>query len=145
MRLAAAAVRVVGELGERALEVLEEEVKVDDLVDGDRLSRRDGLEIALGDHLLDFLDCAAGDREHHDEGHRALGARDLQVESLLLMTEDLDIAALEASSANRAVVEPGSIADELDDAHRGAHITPVTLALTFYAGAARRAHDRREI
>src|ERR1700682_225992 len=128
MRLAAAWVRLLDELEERALEALEIKVKVEDLVDGDRLCHRDRLDLTLGDHLLDLFDGAARNCEHDDERHLALGARDLQVESLLLMAEDLDLATFQAASANRAVVKPGSVADELDDAHRQAHITPVPTA-----------------
>src|SRR5216683_4421472 len=138
MRLAAASVRLLDQLQESALEALEIKVKVEDLIDGDRFCRHDRLDLALGDHLLDLLGGTAGDREHDDERHLALGARDLQVEALLLMAEDLDFAPFEAASADWAVVEPGSVADELDDAHREAHITLPPLPLSFYTGAAGR-------
>ena len=138
-RSAAAVVRLVDELCERALEVLEIHVKVEDLVDCDRLGGNDRLR--RGNRLLDLLDGAARDRQHDDEGHLALGARDLQVESLLFVAEDLDVAAFEAASADRAVVEAGSVADELDDAHRWPILRPANsatrvLALAFYACAA---------
>src|SRR5260370_33696578 len=137
-RSAAAVVRLVDELRERALEVLEIHVKVEDLVDRDRLGGNDRLR--RGNRLLDLLDGAARDRQHDDEGHLALGARDLQVESLLFVAEDLDVAAFEAASADRAVVEAGSVADELDDAHRWPYYAPRiprrVLALAFYACAA---------
>jgi uncharacterized protein len=115
-------VRLVEELCERALEGLQIKVKVEDLVDRDRLGGDHRL--GLGNRLLDLFDGAARDREHDDERHLALGARDLQVKSLLFVAEDLDVAAFEAASADRAVVEAGSVADELDDAHRSAHLTP---------------------
>src|SRR5258707_563639 len=121
-RSAAAVVRLVDELCERALEVLEIHVKVEDLVDCDRLGGHDRLR--RGNRLLDLLDSAARDRQHDDEGHLALGARDLQVESLLFVAEDLDVAAFEAASADRAVVEAGAVADELDDAHRRPSYAP---------------------
>src|SRR6202521_1860877 len=121
-RSAAAVGRLVEELCERALECLEVEVKVEDLVDRDRLGGHDRLR--LGNRLLDLLDGAPRDRQHDDERHLALRARDLQVESLLFVAEDLDVAAFEATSADRAVVEAGSVADELDDAHRGPILRP---------------------
>jgi uncharacterized protein with PIN domain len=145
-RSAAAVVRLVEELCERALECLEIEVKVEDLVDRDRLGREGWLQLRLGNDLLDLLDGASSDRQHHDERHLALGARDLQVEPLFLVAEDLYVAAFQAPSADRAVVEPSSVADELDDAHRW-HITPgelvrALLPLAFYARAAGGANDR---
>src|SRR5258708_578943 len=115
-RLAPAVVRLVEELCERALEGLQIKVKVEDLVDGDRLCGDHGLRV--GNRLCDLLDCATRDRQHDDEGHLALRARDLKVKPLLFVAEDLDVAAFEAASADRAVVEAGSVADELDDAHR---------------------------
>src|SRR5260221_10955351 len=138
-RSAAAVVRLVDELCERALEVLQIHVKVEDLVDRDRLGRDHRLR--LGNGLLDLLDRAARDRQHDDERHLALRARHLQVESLLFVAEDLDVAAFEAASADRAVVEAGSVADELDDAHRWpilrrANSATRVLALAFYACAA---------
>src|SRR4030081_1366420 len=112
-RSAAAGVRLLDELRESALEVLEIEVKVDDLVDGDRLRSRDSLNLPLRNFRLDSLDGTACNREHDDECHLALCASDLQVEALLLVAQDLHIAAFETASANRAVVEPRSVADEL--------------------------------
>jgi|SRR5450631_1903600 len=117
-RSAAAVVRLVDELCQSALEVLEIKVKVDDLVDGDRLRRHDRLQLRLGNGFVDFVDCATRDGQYDDERDLALRARDLQVETLLFVAEDLDVAAFEAASADRAVVKPGSVADELDDAHR---------------------------
>src|ERR1700694_188729 len=117
-RSAAAVIGLLDELREGALEVLEHDVKVEDLVHADWLSNRHGFCHGVGLDALDLLDGAARDREHDDERHLALGTRDLQVEALLLVTEDLDIASLEAAPAYRAVVKPCPIADELDDAHR---------------------------
>src|SRR5438309_11820524 len=97
---------------------------VEDLIHADRLGLRLDRTRPHGSHRLDLLDRAACDREHDDERHLALGAGDLKVEPFILMTEDLDVAALEAASAHRAVVEPSPVADELDDAHRAANITP---------------------
>src|SRR5258708_3736715 len=115
-RSAAAVVRLVGELCERGLGGLPVKGKIQDLVDGDRLCGDHGLPV--GNRLCDLLDCATRDRQHDDEGHLALRARDLKVKPLLFVAEDLDVAAFEAASADRAVVEAGSVADELDDAHR---------------------------
>src|SRR5712692_10396376 len=115
-RSAAAVVRLLDQLSQRALEVLQVEVQVADLVDADRLRRRDGLADRLRCRVLDLLHRAPSDREDHDESHLALRARDLQVKALVLMAENVHIAALQAAPANRAVVEPGPVADELDDA-----------------------------
>src|SRR6266699_310083 len=68
---------------------------------------------------LDLVNSATGNREHNDERHLALGACDLEIEALVLMAENLDVAAFKAAPAHRAVVEPSPVADELDDAHRG--------------------------
>src|SRR5207245_10477412 len=54
--------------------------------------------------------------------------RDLAVVTIRLMAQDLDVAAFQAASADRTEEEPGPVADELDDAHRQAHITPRVLA-----------------
>src|SRR4029077_18492737 len=121
MRSARSAATVVGlldQLSQRALEALQVDVQVDDLVDADRLRRRDALAHRLRDRVLDFLHRAPRDREHDDERHLALRARDLQVETLVLMAENVNVAALQAAPAYRAVVEPSPVADELDDAHR---------------------------
>src|SRR6266550_60362 len=122
--LTAAVVWLVDQLFERALEVLQVEVKVDDLVDADRLRHGHRLLHGLNRGVLDLFHRAARDRKHDDEGDLALRARYLEVKPLVLMAEDLHVAALEAASADRAVVEPGAVADELDDAHRRRHITP---------------------
>ena len=121
-------------------------MKVEYLVDRDRLGREDRLQLRLGNDLLDLLDGAPGDGQHDDERHLALGARDLQVEPLFFVAQDLYVAAFQAPSADRAVVEPSSVADELDDAHRW-HITPgelvrALLPLAFYARAAGGANER---
>jgi uncharacterized protein len=110
-------VGLLEELRQGALEALEHEMKVDDLVDADRLASLHRLRRAVRLDAVD-IDCAACYREHHDEGHLALCACDLKVEPLLLVAEDLDTATLEAAPAHRAVVEPRTVADELDDAHR---------------------------
>src|SRR6202171_6053463 len=141
MRLAAAGVRLLDELFESALEVLQVQVEVDDLVDGDGLRRSHGFAHRLRDRLLDFLDRSTRNCEHDDEGHLALRARDLEVEALLFVTEDLDIAAFEAAPADRAVVETRTVADELDDGHRGPILRPEkrgrsVLTLALDAGAA---------
>src|SRR5258708_36534292 len=115
-RSAAAVVRLVEELCDRALESLQIEVKVEDLVDGDRLGGDHRLR--FGNRLFDPFDRATRDPQHDDEGHLALPARDLQVKPLLFVAEDLDVAPFEAASTYRAVVEAGPVADELDDAHR---------------------------
>src|ERR1700688_3240250 len=108
-RSAAAVIRLVEELCERALEGLQIKVKIEDLVDRDRL--RGHHRLRLGNRLLDLFDCAARDRQHDDERHLALRARDLQVKPLLFVAEDLDVAAFEAASADRAGVKAGSVAD----------------------------------
>src|SRR5579859_6156172 len=123
-RSAADVVRLVDQLREGSLEALEEEVEVDDLVHADRLGCDHGLSRRLRNAGLDLLDRAAGDGEHDDECHLALRACDLEVKALFGVAEDLHIAALEVAPAHRAVVEPSPVADELDDAHRVAHITP---------------------
>src|SRR5450759_1049848 len=87
-RSAAAVVRLVDELCKSALEVLEIKVKVDDLVDGDRLRRHDRLQLRLGTGFVDFLDRATRDGQHDDERDLALRARDLQVETLLFVADD---------------------------------------------------------
>src|SRR5580704_9499234 len=119
---AAAVVRLVEELCERALERLEVKVKVEDLVDRDRL--RGHHRLRFRNRRLDLFDCGPRDRQHDDERHLTLRARDLQVEPLLFVAEDLYVAAFEAASADRAVVEAGSVADELDDAHREPILRP---------------------
>ena len=93
-------------------------VHVEDLIHADRLGLRLDRTRPHGSHRFDLLDRAACDREHDDERHLALGAGDLKVEPFILMTEDLDVAALQAAPADRAVVEASPVADELDDAHR---------------------------
>src|ERR1700682_4710233 len=148
MRLAAAGVRLLDELFESALEVLQVEVEVDDLIHCDGLRRSRRVARRFRDRLLDLLDRPAGDREHDDEGHLALRARDLEVEALLFVAEDLDVATFEAASADRAVVEPRAVADELDDAHRDPILRPEkrrgsVLTLALDAGAAGRSDDRR--
>src|SRR5947209_7123837 len=105
VRSAAAVVGLLDQLLERALEVLEVQVEVEDLVGADRF-RGHGLEGGGRSDGFDLLHRASGDREHDDERDLALGARDLEVEPLLLMAQDLDVAALEAPPAYRAVVEP---------------------------------------
>src|SRR5262245_41356587 len=112
---AAGVVVLVYELFERALKALQVEVQVEDLVDADRLGRGDRLRD--GFDALDLLHCGARDRQHHDEGDLALRTRDLEVEALVLVAQDLNVAAFEAASADRAVVKAGAVADELDDAH----------------------------
>ena len=72
---------------------------------------------------LDLFHRPAGDGEHDDERDLALRAGDLEVETLFLVAEHLDVAAFQAAPAHRTVVEASPIADELDDAHRVAHIT----------------------
>src|SRR6266567_8144876 len=114
---AAAVVRLVDELCERALEALQEEVQVDDLVDADRLDGDHRLRERLDDGL-DILHRATLDREHDHERHLALRASHLEVKSLVLVAEDLHLAALQAAPADRAVVEPCAVANEVDDAHR---------------------------
>src|ERR1700693_6437099 len=99
MRLAAAAIRLLDELSESALEALQVQVEVEDLVDGDGLWHSHGFARRFGDRLLDFLDRPARDREHDDDSHLALGARHLEVEALLFVAQDLDFAAFEAAAA----------------------------------------------
>src|SRR5438128_1155419 len=117
-RSAAAGIRLVDQLRERALEALEVEVKVEDLIDADRCDLQLRRARRLRRRVLDFLHRPACNREHNDEGHLALRARDLQPKTLILMAEDLHLAAFQAASTYRAVVKPGAVADELDDAHR---------------------------
>src|SRR5712691_3928438 len=112
------------EFGEGALEALQVEMQVEDLVHADRLRGRDGLLDRPRDRALDLVDRAAGDREHDDEGDLALSARHLEVKALVLMAQDLDVAPFQAASADGAVVKPRAVANEIDDAHDGAHITP---------------------
>src|SRR5580765_4897139 len=114
---APAVVGLVDQLPQRALEVLEVEVEVDDLIDADRLSGGDRFLDRLRGRGLDFLNGPARDREHHDESDLALGAGHLEVETLFLVTQDLDVTTLQAASAHRPVVEPRAVADEVDDAH----------------------------
>src|SRR5438445_35110 len=127
---APAVLGLVDELLQRALEVLQVQVQVEDLVDADRLTRRRRLHRVGRLDGLDLFDSAARDREHDNEGHLALRARDLELETLLLMAENLDVTALEAAPANGTVVKTSPIADELDDAHRQTHITPRVLTTT---------------
>src|SRR4029077_19989811 len=122
--LAAAVVGLLDELRQGALEALEHQMQIDDLVHAYGLSRGDRLRRDPRLDALDLVGGAPGNREDDDESHLALGTRDLEVEAFLLMTEDLDVAALEAAPAHRAVVEASPVADELDDAHRAANITP---------------------
>src|SRR5438105_14811796 len=122
--LTAAVVGLVDELFESALKILEIEVKVEDLVDADRLRRGHGFLEGFSRRGLDLFDRPSSDRQHDDEGDLALGARHLEVKPFVLMAEDLHIAALQTASADRAVVKPGTVADELADAHRRRHITP---------------------
>src|SRR5258708_2373791 len=146
-RSAARAVRLVDQLCERALEALEHQVKVEDLVDRDRLGLRHRLldELRRAKRLLHR---AAGDREHDDERHLALRACDLEMKSLVLVAEDLDVAALQAALADRTVVEAGPVANELDDAHRSdpyyaARLGPNPLTMPFDAGTTAGPDDGR--
>src|SRR5204862_2693078 len=97
---------------------------------------------------LDLFHGASRNGEHDDEGDLALRARHLEVKPLVLMAEDLHVAALQAAPTDRAVVKPRAVADELDDAHRRRHITPrireqPRLAMTFDARASGRSDDGR--
>src|SRR5712691_12112253 len=100
------------EFGEGALEALQVEMQVEDLVDADRLRGRHGLLGRRLDHALDLVDRAAGDREHDDEGDLALSARHLKVKALVLMAQDLDVAPFQATSAVVAVVKRRAVANE---------------------------------
>src|SRR5438093_11609665 len=122
--LTAAVVWLVDQLFERALEVLQVEVKVDDLVDADRLRHGHRFLDGLNRGVLDLFHGASRNGEHDDEGDLALRARHLEVKPLVLMAEDLHVPALQAAPTDRPVVKPGAVADELDDAHRRRHITP---------------------
>src|SRR5207253_9007994 len=93
-------------------------MKVEDLVDRDRLRLHHYRLLDELSRTNRLLHRAARDSEHDDKRHLALRARHLEVKSLLLVAEDLDITALDAAPADRAVVEPRPIANELDDAHR---------------------------
>jgi hypothetical protein len=84
-------VRVLDQVGEGALVVLEVKVEVEDLVDGDRLDLGDLDDLRLSRELRIFHG-GARDREHDDESHLALSARDLQVETLVLVAENLNVA-----------------------------------------------------
>src|SRR5207245_9193582 len=108
----------------RAREGLQVEVKVDDLVDADRLRHGHRFLDGLNRGVLDLFHGASRNGEHDDEGDLALRARHLEVKPLVLMAEDLHVAALQAASTDRAVVKPGAVADELDDARRRRHRTP---------------------
>src|SRR5437899_1456020 len=127
-RSAPAVVGLVDELLERALEVLHVEMQVEDLVHADGFARQRQLLFDRRLDGLDVFDRSAGDGEHHYESHLALRAGDLEVKPLLLVTEDLDVTAFQAAPAHRTVVEAGPVADELDNAHQHAHITPHVLA-----------------
>src|SRR2546421_1479476 len=115
---AAGWIRLVDQLRERALEALEIKVKVEDLVDADGLRGRHRLLGRFGRRIFDFLHRAARDCEHDDESHLALRTRHLEAKTLVLVAQYLDVAALQAAPADRAVVKARPIADELDDAHR---------------------------
>src|SRR6266571_6224544 len=108
---AAGWIRLVDQLRERALEALEIKVEVEDLVDADGLRGRHRLRGRFGRRVLDSFHRPARDREHDDESHLALSARDLEAKTLLLMAEYLHVAALQAAPADRAVVKPRPIAD----------------------------------
>src|SRR2546428_13467126 len=99
-------------------------MKVEDLVDADgsHLQHRRARRLWRG--VFDLLHRAAGDREHDDERHLALSARDLEPKTLLLGAEDLHVAALQAAPADGAVVKPRAVANELADAHRGPYYAP---------------------
>src|SRR5260370_16776951 len=123
-------------------------MQVEDLVHADRLACRRQFFFGRCLDGLDLFHCAARDRNHDYESHLALRARDLDVEALLLVTEDLDVTAFQAASAHGTVVEAGPVADELDDAHRHANITPhvfgdTVLTLALDASATRGSHDCR--
>src|SRR6266851_2008396 len=147
-RSAPAVVGLVDELRKRALEVLQIEMQIEDLVHADRLACRRQFFFGQCLDSLDLFHGAACDCNHNNESHLALCARDLDVEALLLVTEDLDVTAFQAASAHGTVVEAGPVADELDDAHRHAHITPhvfgdTVLTLALDASATRGSHDCR--
>jgi hypothetical protein len=116
--LAAAGIRLLDQLCKRALEALEIEMKVEDLVDADGLDLQRRGACRFRRSVLDFLHRAARNREHDDERHLALRAGDLEPKTLVLVAQDLHIAAFQAAPADRAVVKPRTVADELDDAHR---------------------------
>src|SRR5262249_39185202 len=104
---------------------LQIQVDVQDLVHADRFRLRHRF-YRLG-FALDLIDGRPCNRKHDDERHLALRARDLKVEALLLVAENLDVAALQAATTHRAVVKASPVANELDDAHApGAHITPAS-------------------
>src|SRR5438270_1411503 len=117
---------MVQQVLQRALEGLQVQMHVQDLVHRDRVglphggARRARRTRRLGRRVdrLDLVDGSSRDRQDDDERHLALGARDLKVKALVLVAEDLDVAALQAAPADRAVVEASPVADELDDAHR---------------------------
>src|SRR5438552_12761050 len=111
-------IRLVDQLRERALEALELRVTVEDLVDADGLRGRHRLLGRFGRRIFDFLHRAARDCEHDDESHLALCTRHLEAKTLVLVAQYLDVAALQAAPADRAVVKARPIADELDYAHR---------------------------
>src|SRR5712692_11934197 len=119
-----AVVGLVQEVLQRALEGLQVQMHVQDLVHRYRVGLADrGLtarrsRLGRGLDRLHLVHRPARDRQHDDERHLALGARDLQVKALVLVAEDLDVAAFKAAAADRAVVEASPVADELDDAHR---------------------------
>src|SRR5712692_4610958 len=129
-RSAPAMVGLVDELRKRALEVLQIEMQIEDLVHADRLACRRQLFFGQCLDSLDLFHGTARDRNHDNESHLALCARDLDVEALLLVTEDMDVTAFQAAPAHRAVIEAGPVADELDDTHQHAHITPQVFATT---------------
>src|SRR5437667_1792159 len=145
---AAGWIRLVDQLRERALEALEIKVKVEDLVDADGLRGRHRLLGRFGRRIFDFLHRAARDCEHDDESHLALRTRHLEAKTLVLVAQYLDVAALQAAPADRAVVKARPIADELDYAHRSdpyyaPRLRGDDLAMALDAGASRPSDNRR--
>src|SRR5438445_12060825 len=110
--LTAAVVWLVDQLFERALEGLQVEVKVDDLVDADRLRYGHRFLDGLNRGVLDLFLGASRNGEYYDEGDLALRARHLEVKPLVFIADDLHDAALQAESTDRALVHTGYVADE---------------------------------
>src|SRR5712692_3608811 len=143
----AAGIGLLQELDQRALEVLEQQVDVEDLIGIDR--SRPGRHLRRLQRLLfDRLRHRALDGEDDDEGDVAGGAGHLDRVPLLDVREHPDLAALQAPATDRAVVVAGAIADELEHAHpaailRHSRSAGPRLAVAFDAGHSAGSDHRR--
>src|SRR5438445_12708457 len=109
--LTAAVVWLVDQLFERALEGLQVEVKVDDLVDADRLRHGHRFLDGLNRGVLDLFYGASRNGEHDDEGDLALRARHLEVKPRVIIAVDMHVGGPKAALTERDAVNPIAVTD----------------------------------